>query len=193
MASAVCHFVVGATIALPFTAVPSVGKVVRPVGLMVCAGLLSAAPDLDTVFFGIIPYAHFFGHRGFFHSPFFALLAAMALSLIMLALSRSCTLLASAWVAAAFFLAMASHGILDAMTDAGLGIMLLYPFSEGRVFLPWRPLHTPPVRISSVSMRQVQMMVRSELPIVLVCAAVAGAVRFALSLHRKRKRAEKSL
>jgi len=193
MASAVGHFIVGATLALPFTAVPSVRKVVRPVGLMVCAGLLSAAPDLDTLFFGVIPYAHFFGHRGFFHSPFFAFLVAMALSLLLLALSRSCTILASAWLAAAFFLAMASHGILDAMTDAGLGVMLFYPFSEGRHFLPWRPFHAPPVRLSSLSLRQVRMMVRSELPIVLVCAAIAGMVRFALSLHRNRKRAEKPL
>lgn len=193
MASAVGHFIVGTTLALPFTAVPSVRKVVRPVGLMVCAGLLSAAPDLDTLFFGVIPYAHFFGHRGFFHAPFFAFLVAMALSLLLLALSRSCTILASAWLAAAFFLAMASHGILDAMTDAGLGVMLFYPFSEGRHFLPWRPFHAPPVRLSSLSLRQVRMMVRSELPIVLVCAAIAGMVRFALSLHRNRKRAEKPL
>jgi hypothetical protein len=58
--------------------------------------------------------------------------------------------------------------------------MLLYPFSEERFFLPWRHFHAPPVKISSLSIRQVQMMVRSELPIVLACAAIAGTVRFVI-------------
>lgn len=178
MASAVGHFVMGATIAFPLTAAPSVRKVVRPIGLVVSAGLLSAAPDLDTAFFGVIPYAHFFGHRGFFHSPFFGILVAVTLSILLLAVSRSCSINASVGVTSAFALALASHGILDAMTDAGLGVMLLYPFSEERFFLPWRPFHAPPVKISSISIRQVQMMVRSELSIVLACAAIAVTVRF---------------
>jgi inner membrane protein len=87
---------------------------------------------------------------------------------------------ASLGVAAAFALALASHGILDAMTNAGLGVMLLYPFSEDRIFLSWRPFHAPPIRISSLTLRQVQMMLYSELPIVLGCAAVAGMIKFAL-------------
>jgi hypothetical protein len=68
--SAVSHFLAGATLALPFTGVLSIREAVRPVGLMFSASLLAAAPDLDTIFFGLIPYGHFFGHRGFFHSPF---------------------------------------------------------------------------------------------------------------------------
>lgn len=169
---------VGATIALPFTAVPSIRKGVHPIGLMFSAGLMAAGPDLDTAFFGVIPYAHFFGHRGFFHSPFFALSFAVTLSFLLFAVSRSCSLCASVGVAVAIALAMASHGILDAMTDAGLGVMLLYPFSEERIFLPWRPFYAPPVKISSLSIRQVQRMISSELPIVLSCAVLAGTVRF---------------
>ena len=34
----------------------------------------------------------------------------------------------------------ASHGLLDAMTDGGLGIGLLTPFSSRRYFWPWRPI-----------------------------------------------------
>ena len=183
MASAISHFVIGATLALPFTAVPSVRNTVRPAGLMFSAGLLAAAPDLDTAFFGVIPYAHFFGHRGFFHSPLFAVSFAVTLSCLFCAVSRSSNIRAAIGVAAAFALALVSHGILDAMTNAGLGVMLNYPFSDERVFLSWRPFHAPPIKISSLSLRQVQMMFISELPIVLGCVAIGGTVKFVL--HRR--------
>jgi inner membrane protein len=39
------------------------------------AVLSSLLPDADVLAFSFgVPYHHFFGHRGFFHSPFFALL-----------------------------------------------------------------------------------------------------------------------
>lgn len=180
MPSAVSHFLIGATLALPFTGVPSIREAVRPVGLMFSAGLLSAAPDLDTIFFGIIPYAHFFGHRGFFHSPFFAICSALTISCLLFALSRSFTIGASFGVAAAFAIAIASHGILDAMTNDGLGVMLLYPFSDERIFFSWRPFHAPPIKLSNLSWPQVQMMLKSEYPIVLACIAIGGTVRFVL-------------
>ena len=44
-----------------------------------------------------------------------------------------------------FAAAMASHGLLDTLTDAGLGIALLLPFSEQRFFAPLRPLATASV------------------------------------------------
>ena len=40
--------------------------------------LCSIIPDADVVGFSFgIPYNHFFGHRGFFHSPFFGLLMSI--------------------------------------------------------------------------------------------------------------------
>jgi inner membrane protein len=44
-----------------------------------------------------------------------------------------------------FFLATASHGFLDAMTDGGLGVAFFAPFDNRRYFLPWRPIHVSPV------------------------------------------------
>jgi inner membrane protein len=41
---------------------------------------------------------------------------------------------------------VASHGILDALTDAGLGVGFFVPFSDARYFLPWRPLLTSPLQ-----------------------------------------------
>ena len=182
MASAVSHFVIGATLALPLTGVPSIRKSVRPAGLMLSAGVLAIAPDLDTVFYGIIPYDHFLGHRGFVHSPLFSFVFAVILASLLYGIARNLGFRAYLGIIAAFTLALASHGVLDAMTDAGLGVMLLYPFSEERFFLPWRPFYAPPIKLSSISYDKVQMMIKSELPIVLGCLAVAGTIRLVLWL-----------
>jgi inner membrane protein len=41
------------------------------------------------------------------------------------------------WAAFAFvFLAAASHGLLDMLTNGGLGVAYLWPFSDHRFFLP---------------------------------------------------------
>jgi len=44
-----------------------------------------------------------------------------------------------------FFLATASHGLLDALTDGGLGVAFFAPFDNHRYFLPWRPIHVSPI------------------------------------------------
>ena len=146
MSTAVTHFIVGACIAAPVAAVTRSDSGVRPVALVASAGLVAAVPDLDAALFGVVPYAHFFGHRGFFHSPFFLVLLSFALSSLVLALARGVR--AADWLTmfVVFSLAGASHSVLDAMSDAGLGVMLAFPFSRARYFLPWRIFYTPPVR-----------------------------------------------
>jgi inner membrane protein len=44
--------------------------------------------------------------------------------------------------------AMLSHGILDAMTDGGLGVAFFSPIDQNRYFLPIRPIH-----VASMSLR----------------------------------------
>ena len=46
-----------------------------------------------------------------------------------------------------FFLATASHGLLDAMTDGGLGVAFFSPFDNRRYFLPWTPIRVSPIGI----------------------------------------------
>ncbi|MGD8670567.1 MAG: metal-dependent hydrolase, partial [Desulfobacterales bacterium] len=46
-----------------------------------------------------------------------------------------------------FFILTASHGILDALTNGGLGIALLSPFTNSRYFFPWTPLEVSPLSI----------------------------------------------
>src|SRR5215510_10018470 len=75
MASAITHFVVGASLALP---------VARSKGTLLSAGWLAVAPDLDTYLTAPfdIPRGTFYAHRGFFHSAFFLTLFCTALAII---------------------------------------------------------------------------------------------------------------
>ena len=110
-----------------------------PLRLWLAACACSALPDADS-FLGF-PYADACGHRGFFHSFLFAALAATA---------------AAAWIRGErpyrtwglLFVVGASHGVLDAMTDGGLGIAFFAPFDDTRYFLPWRPLVCPPIDVA---------------------------------------------
>ena len=44
---------------------------------VIACALLAVLPDIDGLFFGVIPYAHTFGHRGFTHSLLFAALCGL--------------------------------------------------------------------------------------------------------------------
>ncbi|MES2393408.1 MAG: metal-dependent hydrolase [Acidobacteriota bacterium] len=70
----------------------------------------------------------------------------------------------SRWTAFWFVLvAMASHGLLDALTTGGRGVALLWPFSEARFFAPWRVIRVSPIGVESFLHGHVWMVVRSEL------------------------------
>ena len=102
----------------------------------VVAGVIgSVLPDADVVSFPLgIPYGSTFGHRGFTHSIFFAVVT----SVIATAIIRPRDRRISAFVF--IFMCTMSHAILDAFTNGGLGIAFLSPFSNHRYFFPWRPI-----------------------------------------------------
>jgi inner membrane protein len=62
-----------------------------------------------------------------------------------------------------FFLATASHGFLDAMTDGGLGVAFFSPFNSTRYFLPWTPIRVSPIGIGRFFGPRGLEVVRSEL------------------------------
>ena len=45
------------------------------------------------------------------------------------------------------FLAGASHGVLDALTNGGLGVAFFAPFANERHFFPFRPIEVSPLSI----------------------------------------------
>jgi inner membrane protein len=53
-----------------------------------------------------------------------------------------------AWLWLYFFLATASHGFLDAMTNGGLGVAFFSPFDNARYFLPWHPILVSPISLT---------------------------------------------
>jgi inner membrane protein len=106
--------------------------------------LCSAIPDIDVIGFRLgVPYGNFWGHRGFTHSLFFAALLAGAAVAVAFRDRLPSTSRVYLW--AYFFLATASHGVLDAMTDGGLGVAFFSPFSNRRYFLPWHPIRVSPI------------------------------------------------
>jgi inner membrane protein len=120
-----------------------------PARFWVLAVVCSILPDVDIIgyyFFGI-RYNSMFGHRGFFHSLTFALLVGFLVALFAFpAVQR----FSKKWwsILAFFFLVTASHGILDSMTDKGMGVGFFIPFDNTRYFMPWRPIYASPMKVA---------------------------------------------
>ena len=108
--------------------------------------LCSAVPDLDVIgfLFGI-QYGDLWGHRGMTHSVLFAALLAGTLVAVWY---RGRLAVAMAGLFLYFFLCTASHGLLDAMTDGGLGVAFFSPFDTTRYFFPVRPVLVSPIGVS---------------------------------------------
>ena len=105
----------------------------------------SVLPDADVLGYVIgIPYGHALGHRGLTHSFSFALVLSIAV--VWLGFPDVPPIRPRWWLLVTnFFLVTASHGMLDAMTNGGLGIAFLAPFDNTRYFLPWRPIKVSPL------------------------------------------------
>ena len=128
----------------------ALGTVVRPAEAPARFWALGAAcamlPDLDVVAFRFgIPYGHVLGHRGLSHSVLFA--AALAALVTWGFFGGTCWEARRGRLWAYFFLATASHGVLDAMTTGGLGIAFFAPIENSRYFLPWRPIEVSPINV----------------------------------------------
>ncbi len=108
--------------------------------------LCSVVPDFDVagLYLGI-QYDDVWGHRGLTHSIVFAALFAASLVTLWY---RGKDRAAMMGLFLYFFLCTASHGVLDAMTNGGLGVAFFSPFDTTRYFLPVRPVLVSPIGIS---------------------------------------------
>ena len=107
--------------------------------------LCSTVPDLDVLGFPLgIQYGDMWGHRGMTHSVVFAALLAGILVAVWYRTKPAITLTG---LFLYFFLCTASHGVLDALTDGGLGVAFFSPFDTTRYFFPVRPVLVSPIGI----------------------------------------------
>src|SRR5437660_4401668 len=136
MATVITHAIVA-------TALGQIGKAAwRKEWTFWCAAILcSILPDLDVIgLYNGVPYGALWGHRGMTHSLLFAAIIATLLA------AASGDLFRERWkLAGLLFCIIASHGVLDAMTNGGLGVAFFSPFNPQRYFLPWRPLAVSPI------------------------------------------------
>lgn len=162
--------------AVPLALALGLGSRIVTPRLLAAGVIASVLPDLDVLAFRLgIAYAHAFGHRGVSHSLLFAgalaVLACFAAPLL-----RSTRLAAALFVGAC----AASHGLLDTLTNGGLGVELFWPFSEERIFSTWRVIEVSPLSLSRVFSGRGVVVLQSELLWVWLPALAAGVVLFAL-------------
>lgn len=176
MPSSLTHAIAGA--ALAATVLPPRA----PARYVAVAAAIATLPDLD-ILSGLsgLPEDGLFGHRGLTHSILCALLLATTVTL---ALRRRDGPVVSGsqwrlWLALA--LAAASHGVLDACTDAGTGVALLAPFDLTRYFLDWRFISGP--RLAEQTVWEVLLVRVSEIPVIWV----PGGLLLGIWWMRKRK------
>jgi inner membrane protein len=174
----------------------SLGSLIRwnrpPFKYWFAGALCAAAPDFDSIGFAFgIRYGDVFGHRGFTHSLLFAFLFGAAVTgLCFRAEIRAGR---GARVCAFLMLATASHSVLDAITNGGLGVAFFSPFDTTRYFFPFRPVEVSPINVARfLQGRGLRVMASELLWIWLPALAVVGiveGVRLGVSSHRKGKSA----
>lgn len=107
----------------------------------------SIVPDLDVIGFYVgIQYGDLWGHRGMTHSILFAGLLSVVFVILWY---RQKTRAAQVSIFVYLFLCTASHGVLDALTDGGLGVAFFSPFDTSRYFFAARPVAVSPIGISA--------------------------------------------
>jgi inner membrane protein len=119
-------------------------------------------PDVDVIGFRFgIQYQDVLGHLGFSHSFLFAAALAWVVTLVIVRFGGP----VRRWrmLFGYVFLSAASHGILDALTDGGLGVAFFSPVINDRYFFPWRPIRVSPIGVSRFFTERGLEVLKSEL------------------------------
>ena len=138
MPTFVTHAVAGAAVAQVLAPCSLRGR------MTAVAAMCAMLPDIDVIGLRLgVPYDSLFGHRGITHSILFAGMVALAISLPLWSRSKSRETLQAL---ACLFVATVSHGVLDALTNGGLGVAFFAPFNDARYFFPVTPIEVSPLR-----------------------------------------------
>ena len=144
---------------VPLALAIGLGNKIIPTRLAIFGVLACILPDADVLAFRLgIAYSNDFGHRGFTHSLFFALLVGLA------AMPFAHFLQSKRKVVFVFIaLCTASHGMLDMLTNGGLGVAFFWPFSSERHFFPLQVVQVSPVSLSKIMGPAGLLLFKSEL------------------------------
>ena len=154
-----------------------------PARFWLLSPLCSILPDADVLGFPLgISYDNVLGHRGLSHSLVFALVLSLIVSF--LALPRVPRRWTRFLLFCYFFVVTLSHGILDAMTDGGLGVAFFAPFDDTRYFFPFRPIKVSPIGLSFFTARGLDVIWSEFLWVCIPGTIIAAAV---LSLRKLRR------
>ncbi|SDS38083.1 inner membrane protein [Polaribacter sp. KT25b] len=153
--------------------------------LILIAIVCAIIQDIDVIGFQFgIPYNSFWGHRGFTHSLFFALLLAILVTAIFykkLFFSKKGIILILF-----FFLCGAFHSILDAFTDGGNGVAFFTPFNNTRYFFPWRPIKASPLGITRFFSERGMLVIRSEVTWIVLPGFIYMVIAFLIRKKRNK-------
>ncbi len=128
----------------------------------------SMLPDADVIGFAFgVRYGDLAGHRGLSHSLLVAAITGIVVGRMLGGRVATCAYFAGV---------TASHGILDAFTNGGLGIAFFSPFDTERYFFPWRPIQVSPIGAGFFSLRGMRVLVSEAQWIWLPSAILAAAV-----------------
>jgi inner membrane protein len=163
--------------AVPLALALGLGRQIVSDRLLLAGIAASMLPDLDIVAFPLgISYAGDLGHRGVSHSLLFAALMVLVATCAFRALSTTAS--RAFWFV---LVATASHGVLDAFTNGGLGVAFFWPWSGERYFAPIRPIEVSPLSIQLFFSEMATQVLLSELTYVwapcMLLAALLVTVR----------------
>jgi inner membrane protein len=160
-----------------------------PTRYWVTVAILAALPDLDVVVYPLgLNAPHILGHRGITHSLPFA--AAFALLVVRLVFRDRAwrPVWTRLWLVC--FAALASHGVLDAMTNGGQGIAFFAPFSDARWHFPWQPIRVSPIGVAAFLSRDGLEVLRNEVVSVWLPSALVVLLGRLVRRRSERKRAQ---
>lgn len=156
-----------------------------PWRLVIVAAVAAAAPDVDGLahHFLHVPVNSVYAHRGAAHSLF----AALAAGLLAAAFHKWFRVRA-ATAGLVVGAAMASHGLLDMMTDSGLPVAYLWPLNSFRLVADWRPIHSTPVHMRHLFGEGFTRLGYELLHLIIPMFAVAILIRAARTIATRNRR-----
>lgn len=146
-----------------------------PARFWIAGALVAALPDIDSIGFRFgVAYGNTLGHRGLTHSLVFAAVLAAVVVAVLFPSGAGPVSRSQLWLF--LFLTTASHGVLDALTNGGLGVAFFGPFDNTRYFFPFTPIEVSPIGVRSFFTERGLRVLTSELLWVWLPSVIVAAV-----------------